>query len=142
MKTFAMFMLTTALAAGCSETELIDSPPEPIEDAPLVGTLWNLTELDGETIELPDTRVPYLRFEAESVSGYDGCNHFSGSYIVSGDALSFVDLMSTLVECLDIMELQFLSSLGMTNRYDIVGNQLHLFEDEQLLMSFIVGEQM
>lgn len=140
MKTCLYIILAITLVSGCSETELVE---DMIEGTPLLETTWNLTVLNQETMQLPDTRVPYLRFDADEVTGYDGCNSFDGPYTVEGDTLTFGDLMSTLVACLGINELdiQFRIMLESTNRYQISGNQLHLFNEAQVLASFIAAEQ-
>ena len=145
MKTFLSFVLVMMLVSGCDETEFIDTDQEPVPDASLLDTRWNLAEIVGAAIEVPDSSLAYLVFEADRVIGSDGCNSFSGSYIISGDTLTFVDLMGTLVLCLDtgVMELadSFNTALVKTNRYQIDGKQLHLFDDTQWLMSFVVAEQ-
>jgi heat shock protein HslJ len=145
MKFFLSFILAMVLVSSCGETELIDTDQDSVPDAPLLDTRWNLAEIDGARIELPDSRLPYLVFEADRIIGSDGCNSLSGSYIISGDALTFVDLLWTLVYCLDtdVMELAdlFNTILANTNRYQIDGNQLHFFDENQPLMSFVVAEQ-
>jgi heat shock protein HslJ len=128
MKTFLFFVLVMMLVSGCGETEHIDTEREQVPDAPLLDTRWNLAEIDGAPIEVPDSSLPYLVFEADRVIGSDGCNSFLGSYIISGNTLTFVDLEGTLVYCLDteVMELAYLfnTTLVKTNRYQIDENQL------------------
>ena len=43
-------------------------------DRPLLETTWNLAQLYEEEIAYSGAKPPHLRFEAERVTGSDGCN--------------------------------------------------------------------
>jgi heat shock protein HslJ len=68
----------------------------PITD--LGGTTWSLVEL-GSTADLARI-VPDIGFADDgSVSGFAGCNTFTGSYTVAGPALQFGPLATTKIAC-------------------------------------------
>ena len=112
-------------------------------NTPFLNTTWNLSELFNEEIQYSGSAVPHLRFEAERVSGNDGCNHFFGSYTLDENSLKFGRLASTRMACPHIegFELIFNKMLSMTTRFRISGSTLELFENDKLLASFIAAEQ-
>ena len=66
-----------------------------------------------------------------SISGSSGCNRFNGSYQVDGDRLSFGQMLSTMMACVEGMELeqQILQSLARVKSFRVDGNQLMLLDD-------------
>jgi heat shock protein HslJ len=69
--------------------------------APLDGTVWRLEELPGVTAaELAGvTRPVTLRFESGQMSGFSGCNRFSGGYELKADQLVVGPLATTQMAC-------------------------------------------
>ena len=130
------FVLTIVFISGC--THIGQS-----SDTPLLDTTWNLSELFNEKIQHSGSKIPHLRFEAERVSGNDGCNNFFGSYTMDEDSLKFGLLASTRMACPDMegFDVIFNKMLSMTTRFRITGNRLDLFEDEKLLASFLAAVQ-
>ena len=124
------------LVLGCADTEQTSQ-------APLLGTTWNLAEMNNEKIQHPGPTIPHLRFEAERVSGNDGCNNFFGSYTLDEDSLRFGMLASTRMACPHIegFEMIFNTMLSITTRYLINGNKLELFDNDKLIASFLAAEQ-
>jgi heat shock protein HslJ len=58
----------------------------------LEGGPWLLLELNGAVAQLPaGERQPYLLFQRQDgrLTGYAGCNEFTGNYVVQGNLLSF-----------------------------------------------------
>lgn len=95
-------------------------------------TAWELTSLAGNEL-LPGTTIT-LEFTADEISGSTGCNHYGGSYEISGDGLNLVDLYATEMACLQpagIMEQEaaYLTALGLAARYQIDGGRLEI-QDE------------
>ncbi len=68
-------------------------------DTPFLDTSWNLVELFSEKIQYAGSQIPHLRFEAERVSGNDGCNNFFGGYTLDKNSLKFGLLGSTRMAC-------------------------------------------
>jgi heat shock protein HslJ len=124
------------LVLGCADTEQASQ-------APLLGTTWNLAELNNEGIQYSGSTIPHLRFEAERVSGNDGCNNFFGGYTLDGNSLKFGMLGSTRMACPQIkdFDIEFNKMISATTRYRITGDKLELFESDQLLASFLATEQ-
>jgi heat shock protein HslJ len=123
------------LVLGCADTKHASQ-------APFLGTTWNQAELNNEKIQHPGPQVPHLHFEAEKVTGNDGCNNFFGGYTLDGNSLKFGMLGSTRMACPHIegFEMIFNKMLSMTTRFRISGNRLDLYADEKLLASFIAAE--
>jgi heat shock protein HslJ len=120
---------------GCATTETA-------RQAPLLGPMWNLAELNNEKIQLPGPQVPHLRFETEKVTGNDGCNNFFGGYSLDRNSLEFGMLASTRMACPQIedFDMEFNRMISATTRYRITGNKLELFENDELLASFLAAE--
>jgi heat shock protein HslJ len=96
---------------------------------PLEGTYWKAIELGGKPILSPADRAPYLIFQAEKrVSGSDGCNRITGSYELKGAAVTFGQMASTRMACLDIGEVDraFGVALNSARRLKVVGDRLEL----------------
>ena len=123
------------LVLGCADTEQTSQ-------APLLGTTWNLAEMNNEKIQHPGPQIPHLRFEAEKVTGNDGCNNFFGGYTLDGNSLKFGMLGSTRMACPQIkdFDMEFNKMISATTRYRITGDKLGLFENDKLLASFVASE--
>jgi heat shock protein HslJ len=123
------------LVLGCADTEQTSQEP-------LLGTTWNLAEMNNEKIQHPGPTIPHLRFEAERVSGNDGCNNFFGGYTLDGNSLKFGMLGSTRMACPQIkgFDMEFNKMISATTRYRITGDKLGLFENDKLLASFVASE--
>ncbi|UCB54220.1 MAG: META domain-containing protein [Thiotrichales bacterium] len=122
--------------AGCAYTGQSD-------DKPLLDTRWNLSEMFHQQMKYTGTKIPHLQFEAERVTGNDGCNNFFGPYKLEGDRLSFGLLASTRMACPDIQgfEIIFNKMLITVTQFRITGDRLDLYAGDELLASFIAGEK-
>jgi putative lipoprotein len=101
--------------------------------APLENTYWKLTQLGSAWIAAaPQQREAHfiLHPANRSVSGSGGCNRLTGSYELTGNRISFRKVASTMMACVDgmDMELPFLKALGRVNQWTIAGQQLELFD--------------
>jgi heat shock protein HslJ len=89
--------------------------------ADLGGTTWSLVEL-GTTADLARI-VPDIGFaEDGTVSGFAGCNTFSGSYTVEGSALRLGPLATTKIGCprpASAVEADVLASLAGVRTWSI-----------------------
>lgn len=99
--------------------------------APLYGRTWRLESLpdkDGEA--LGAARQPLtMRFEEGRVSGFSGCNRFTGAYAVDGDVVTFSQLVGTMMACPEpalALETAFRAALGSPLRYAFQGIRLSL----------------
>ena len=112
-------------------------------DKPLLETTWNLAQLQGEEIGYSGSKAPHLRFEAERVTGNDGCNNIFGPYRHKEDHLSFGLLASTRMACPQIegFDMVFHKTLTMVSRYQINGNRLELYANDKPVASFVAADQ-
>ena len=124
------------LVTGCAYTGQSD-------DKPLLDTRWNLNEMFHQQMEYTGTKIPYLQFDAERVTGNDGCNNFFGPYKLEGDQLNFGLLASTRMACPDIQDFAiiFNKMLITVTKFRITGDRLELYSGDELLASFTAGEK-
>ena len=106
---------------------------------------WILSELGGESVD-PGTGPQQISLQFDpsngSISGSSGCNRFNGSYQVDGDRLSFGQMLSTMMACVEGMELeqQILQSLAQVKSFRIEGNQLMLLDDSgEVILHYRTG---
>lgn len=72
------------------------------------GRYWKLVELNGQTVSALE-RMPYFILDEDGrVSGFGGCNGFSGGYELDEERarLRFHDLVSTLMGCASGMDVE------------------------------------
>ena len=108
-----------------------DAPPPPPEAAPpqnpLANTNWKLHGMNMNEVPLPHSTIT-IRFGADgSLSGNSGCNDYSGSYTVNGDALSVGPLAGTGALCddeIDMQEQRYLAILQSAATFEMSRNQL------------------
>lgn len=92
---------------------------------------WTLIELNGVSTEneILIDKNPYINFSADKrVSGYSGCNSFSGNYgLRDGKEMHISGLISTRRACLDNgLESKLFKAVELIAEYNIAGNQLIL----------------
>lgn len=65
------------------------------------GITWELQQqaVDGELVSLPDGVVVTLLMEDGQAGGTGGCNSYFAAYTLEGDAVSFMDIGSTMMAC-------------------------------------------
>lgn len=97
----------------------------------LTGVRWKLSELMGQAITAtePD-QTPYLEFgEDNRVSGFSGCNQFTGAYEAKGLSLSFKPMATTQKACLNAsVEEQFLQTIQGVDNYTVNESGLALYK--------------
>jgi len=97
----------------------------------LTGVRWKLTELMGQAIARTEPDItPYLQFGQDGrVSGFAGCNQFTGAYETSGLRLSFKPMATTEKACLNAtVEQQFLSSIQTVDNYSLSDSGLAFYK--------------
>ena len=108
---------------------------------PALAGEWTLVELGGHTAPLGAGRKPgTIAFDtkASRVSGFAGCNRFSGTYKTTGDALAFGPLALTKMACDEGMDLEnlYADALSRTTRFEFVGGSLTLLHEKDSLARF------
>ncbi len=114
-----------ATTVAPAETEAAQETMKP--DVTLTNTYWKLVELNAAAVEPGEGKELHMILRGdEQVSGYAGCNQFTGSVTVTGDGLSFGPIASTRRMCQNVMEQEsaFLQALENAQRYSITGEDL------------------
>ena len=86
---------------------------------PLAGSEWRPVEIAGTPT--PEDVEVYLQFRAEgAVAGMGGCNRFTGSYSLEGEALAFSPLAATMMACPEpqmLVEQRFFATLAQVRGF-------------------------
>lgn len=127
---------TLLLVYACAPEETATTAAQPARaavqesmkpDVSLTNTYWKLVELHGAGVTPGEGRELHMILKGEDqVRGYAGCNQFTGSVNVTGDALSFGPIASTRRMCPDVMQQEgdFLQALENAHRFSISGEDL------------------
>lgn len=96
---------------------------------------WRLVSIGGEPVEVPggEEMAPRLTISpGGDLSGFGGCNKFSGRYELDGDRLSIGPIASTKMACPRIgdLERQFFAAISDTAGYRIEGEALALLDED------------
>jgi|GEM_PF-309869 len=101
---------------------------------------WKLLQVNGQS--QPDSKA-YIVFDTlnKKISGFGGCNSFSGGYTAAGDSIGFTGVMSTLMACVDNngtrYEAAFLQLLRKNGfRFDIADQVLNFYDGNKLVLMF------
>jgi heat shock protein HslJ len=95
----------------------------------LAATRWRPVSIGGHAFNVAGEREPWLELEARTlrVTGFGGCNRFSGSYASGEGTLTFGPLASTRMACPGLdTETAFLHALEGTRRFRLAGRRLDL----------------
>lgn len=125
----------TLFAVSCSPThERTNHPPltSASNPASLVGTEWLLTDLLGKAV-VPNSQASLTFLDGGRAAGNASCNRFTGGVTISGNSITFGQLASTRMACVDssvsAQEDQYLKILGAARRYEVKDNSLLIFAE-------------
>src|SRR5688572_28633195 len=124
-----LFMICITVSA-CSSKENTRS---------LVGS-WRLTAygpVDSTTPAVPDVDATLIFGEDGTLAGSTGCNELGGDYMVEGDQITFVQIVSTLILCPELQMAQeeaMLRVLMETASFQIEGDTLTITNNEMVLV--------
>jgi heat shock protein HslJ len=129
------------VSSGLGQTPhiAISSGTTAFENAPLAGSRWRLTQVDGMAI--PTTK-PYILLDAQTkrFTGDGGCNRISGAADVSGSTVKFSKIISTKRACADrqlqLVETKFVEHLGRASSYYIRGDVMRLYAAGVVVLTF------
>jgi heat shock protein HslJ len=100
----ALVVLSAASLAACVHapadggTGAIEADELEVTASPLVGAEWIIDTIGGKAVT--SKQPPTITFgEDGRVSGFGGCNRFSGGYTQDGARVSFQPVMMTLMAC-------------------------------------------
>ncbi|MDS3861479.1 META domain-containing protein [Thermosynechococcaceae cyanobacterium BACA0444] len=132
--------VTTTENNGNNSTPVSTSSPSMV----LAGPKWYLQAIGNQRIPLEQVKAnpPYVEFNAseQRYFGSGGCNRFTGGFRGTGNALKLGPAASTKMACLQgnvqEIESQFFQAMGKVTRYEIQGNTLRLYAQNQLALVF------
>jgi carbonic anhydrase len=108
---------------------------------------WQLTEIDGQPVTLPAAEKPaVLTLDAakKQVSGYGGCNSFSGSYALNGSELRFGPVAATRKFCEGApggLEAKFLQALDKAHTWRLREGRLLRLAGDTVVAQFTLATQ-
>jgi len=122
--------LVVLAALGVMSACASPGPDKAPDGVPLENTLWNLDQLEGQGIG-DDARPPFVSINGDKtrISGFSGCNRFSGELKVEGLSLSLGPLAGTRMACAQggALEERFLRVLGQVDHYMQDAGYLYLY---------------
>lgn len=126
-----IFILGCALLAACST---------PKQSPDLASHRWGLVQLQGENL---DSSPVFIQFDTAEhrFSGNAGCNRMSGNYVATGQSVSFKEVISTRMACLDTKANERESRLlGLLNNHayavDMNGAVLQFKDSGKVILQF------
>jgi heat shock protein HslJ len=133
MKFLYIFFAASFSIAACSPNKKTaateSSSAKAVENKPLEGTFWVLTELNGKAVSNAGSEKPsYIFFSAgkKRVSLSGGCNVMGGSYeLLDGNRIKLDQMISTMMACPDMTNEEGLKKMAeMVDNYAIQGENL------------------
>ena len=111
----------------------------------LANTAWVLVSYGAPGAETPVVAgsTVTLEFDAgDQAGGSAGCNSYGGHYQVDGDAISFSEIVQTLMACEDeqVMEqeAQHLAALETASQFELSGDSLAItYDGGQGVLNFV-----
>jgi heat shock protein HslJ len=111
----------------------------------LANTAWVLVSYGAPGAETPVVAgsTVTLEFDAgDQAGGSAGCNSYGGHYQVDGDAISFSEMVQTLMACEDeqVMEqeAQYLAALETASQFELSGDSLAItYDGGQGVLNFV-----
>ncbi|MBL0883624.1 MAG: DUF4377 domain-containing protein [Chitinophagaceae bacterium] len=97
----------------------------------------------GKMEMIDNMLVPNISFDKKNgrISGKAGCNRYFGKVSFDQQRIFISGVGSTQMACTDMeIESLYLKHLTAVNRYQLSGNNLQLFRDQELLLQFIIPE--
>jgi heat shock protein HslJ len=121
-----LFLLPALLLVGCAPSGTTGTP----SPGSVTGTVWRLTELDGNRV-VPSVEATLELSKEGKASGQGSCNRFSGTVAISGDRIEFGPLASTKMACVDAaataQETKYLDALQKAERFELDGSTLLIY---------------
>ena len=128
MKTLiATLALISITITGCNSSKKMTN------SNPIVEKYWKLKILEGKEIKMAKNQEREIYFmlkaDATRVTGFSGCNTFTGEYILNeGNRIHFANIAVTLKVCPDVAinESDFLEVFKLADNYTINKDTLSL----------------
>ena len=119
--------LISIIVTGCNSSKKMTN------NNPIVEKYWKLKILEGKEIKMAKNQEREIYFmlkaDATRVTGFSGCNTFTGEYILNeGNRIHFANIAVTLKVCPDVAinESDFLEVFKLADNYTINKDTLSL----------------
>lgn len=119
--------LISIIVTGCNSSQKMT------DNNPIVEKYWKLKTLEGKEIKMEKNQEREIYFtlkaDATRVTGFSGCNTFTGEYILNeGNRIHFANIAVTLKVCPDVAinESDFLEVFKLADNYTINKDTLSL----------------
>ncbi|MDP3565175.1 MAG: META domain-containing protein [Methanoregula sp.] len=150
--TVAFLMIAAVLIAGCTTTQPAPQPvqtPAPLPPTVVVTTStppavpaqlarnWVLTTMaiqDGTAVTHPISEISLVFNNDGGLTGYDGCNNYFGSFVLTGittpkgNGMTISNIGSSKKYCQNLanQDTMYQTILGKAMAYNVDGNQLSI----------------
>jgi heat shock protein HslJ len=101
---------------------------------------WKVIQINGKMQEQPAIWIEF-NTSAQRITGNGGCNRLSGAYSLSGDTITFKQVVSTRMACADqqaneteSLFLKLLSERAYT--FDVADQTLQLYYADKIVVMF------
>lgn len=103
----------------------------------LASHTWQLTAFFGDKVHTTGNTNINFSLQNKGISGSAGCNRYFGSYTLQQHQLSFSQLGTTKMMCMNMAEEDaFFKNISQVNRFQIQDHILTFFDDAMPLMQF------
>jgi len=128
------------ITIGCRPSNQIGELVGIPSHRPMEGTVWVLEELNGKVIgAVEGEKSPFVFYhhDGKAVSGFAGCNSFTGTFTKEGSMVS-AKLASTRMFCEGKMDLEneFIKVLGLSSKFLVDENHLFLKINNRVVAEF------
>lgn len=135
----SVLLITSLLALSfiaCSSTSIQKDVKPTKPNVSLQNTYWKAISLYDIEVKT-SKKEAHIMFEKNgSINGNLGCNNFFGNFKIENENISFEKVASTKMMCRDMKtEANFSKILHNTKRYEINGETLSFFDDENKKIS-------
>ena len=136
-------------AGGAEAAELTPTPAPVTSTLDLLNTHWKLVSFGGLGGEIPvvEGSTVTLNFDADGqVGGTAGCNSYGGMVSVNGDAITFSQVFSTLMACIDEnvtqQETNYLKALEAATRFALTSEGLTItYNNGAATLNFVASSE-
>ncbi len=131
-----MLFAIVFFATSCATSKKVNMVNEQ-----LANTKWSLTSFtdNGKENKVTTGRA-FMQLDdtKKSIGGNGSCNRFGGSYTINGNSFSVSKVFSTKMYCEDVQKTEdsFLRLLETVTKYEVKGNTLLLYNNEQIVLQF------
>lgn len=136
MKKYLSLIAVIFIIASCSSSKKTS------QTTPDLFQKWNLRVLNGDSV-LSFGKRPTITFDESSkkIFGVGGCNNFFGTFRKKGNKISFSQIGSTRMACLnnEQLESKYFAALEKVDNYEFENDNLLLKDGNKTIAAFTVS---